>query len=102
RPSQVIVEGAQLARGNEGGRLMGGVFGLRQRPAALASASLVSLTALGVGVLAFMDPGVPSADVELHDGAVWLTNQSTLMVGHLNHPSQVLDGAVRTTTSQFD
>jgi hypothetical protein len=81
---------------------MGGVFGLRQRPAALASASLVSLTALGVGVLAFMDPGVPSADVELHDGAVWLTNQSTLMVGHLNHPSQVLDGAVRTTTSQFD
>lgn len=81
---------------------MRGVSGLRQRPAALASASLVSLTALGVGVLAFIDPGVPSADVELHDGGVWLTNQSTLMVGHLNHPSQVLDGAVRTATSQFD
>lgn len=81
---------------------MRGVSSLRQRPAALASASLVSLTALGVGVLAFVDPGVPSADVELHDGAVWLTNQSTLMVGHLNHPSQVLDGAVRTSTSQFD
>lgn len=81
---------------------MRGVTSLRQKPAALASASLVSLTAIGVGILAFVDPGVPSADVELHDGAVWLTNQSTLMVGHLNHPSQVLDAAVRTATSQFD
>lgn len=75
---------------------------LRTRRGASISASTVTLAAIGLGVFAFADDGVATADVELHDGGIWLTNQSTLMVGHLNFSSQVLDSAVRTTASQFD
>jgi len=79
-----------------------GMKALRRRPVAVATTTVTSTALVGLGVIAFLDPGVPTADVELHDGAVWLTNQSTLMVGHLNHPSQLLDSALRTVTSQFD
>ncbi|MCB2413183.1 Ig-like domain-containing protein [Demequina sp. TTPB684] len=74
---------------------------LRERRG-VASGAVVTMSAMTLGVLAFLDDGVPSTDVELHDGGVWLTNESVLMVGHLNHQSRTLDGSYRTTTGQFD
>lgn len=81
---------------------MGFVSMLRERKAVAASSASVTAIAVSVGVLAFLDDGVPTANVELHDGGVWLTNQSTLMVGRLNPASQVLDAGLRTTGSNFD
>ncbi len=81
---------------------MGGLKGLRSRRSATASSAIVSVSAIGLAVVAVLDPGVPSTDVELHDGGVWLTNESVLMVGHLNAQSRTLDGSYRTTTGQFD
>jgi len=66
------------------------------------SSALLGVGAVGLAIVAALDAGVPTADVELHDGAVWLTNESTLMVGRLNYSSQVLDSSLRTTTSSFD
>lgn len=40
-------------------------------------------------------PGMDTADLELHDGGVWVTKQDNGYVGHLNHSSQVLDGGFR-------
>ncbi|WP_291377807.1 Ig-like domain-containing protein [Demequina sp.] len=68
----------------------------------IASGAVVTMSAMTLGVFAFLDDGVPTTDVELHDGGVWLTNESVLMVGHLNHQSRTLDGGYRTTTGQFD
>ena len=66
------------------------------------SSGLLGVGAIGLAVIAAFDAGVPTADVELHDGSVWLTNESTLMVGRLNYPSRLLDSSLRTTTSAFD
>ena len=64
--------------------------------------ALVCLVALSLGILAFIHRGVPAADVELNDGGVWVTNQTKRLVGHLNHESQTIDGALRPPSSSFD
>ena len=64
--------------------------------------ALVGLVALSLGVLALIHRGVPAADVELNDGGVWVTNQTQRLVGHLNHESQTIDGAIRPSASSFD
>lgn len=75
---------------------------LRARPRALASASAVTAAAVTLTTLAFVYQGVPTTEVDLHDGGVWVTKQSSLMVGHFNHESQVLDGGLRTTSDDYD
>lgn len=69
-----------------------------------ATASWAALTAAAVAIttLALTYPGVPTADLDLDDGGVWVTNSDELLVGHLNHPSRVLDSALRTTYAGFD
>ena len=64
--------------------------------------ALVGLVALSLGILALIHRGVPAADVELNDGGVWVTNQTKRLVGHLNHESQTIDGALRPPSSSFD
>lgn len=81
---------------------MGAMSYLRERKAVSASTASLSALTIGIGLFAFLDDGVPTANVELHDGGVWLTNQSTLMVGRLNPSSQVLDSGLRTSGSHFD
>lgn len=86
----------------EGGGEVGFISFLRERKSVAASSASVTAIAVSVGLLAFLDHGVPTANVELHDGGVWLTNQSRLMVGRLNSASQVLDAGLSTKGSHFD
>ncbi|WP_052663473.1 Ig-like domain-containing protein [Psychromicrobium lacuslunae] len=51
---------------------------------------------------AIIYPGFTTANVNLNDGSVWVTNKSKNLVGHLNYQSQVLDGGFNATTSGFD
>lgn len=75
---------------------------LRARPKALASASVLTVSAVAITTMAFVYEGLPTTEVDLHDGGVWVTKQSALMVGHFNHESRVLDGALRTTSDDYD
>jgi hypothetical protein len=74
---------------------------LRMRPKTLASAG-VTAAAVAVAGMAFAYEGNPTAEVDLHDGGVWLTKTSSLMVGHFNNESRVLDGGLRTGGENYD
>ena len=75
---------------------------LRARPKALISTGIVTVAALAVGFFAYAYEGKPTTEVDLHDGGVWVTKQSSLLVGHFNHESRVLDGGLRTASSDYD
>ncbi len=75
---------------------------LRARPRTLASVGVVGAVAVTLGTLAFVYEGNPTTEVDLHDGGVWVTKQSSMLVGHFNHESQVLDGGLRTATAAYD
>lgn len=75
---------------------------LTARPRALASTAVVTAAALTVGFFAFAYEGKPTTEVDLHDGGIWVTKQSSLLVGHFNNESRVLDGGLRTTSSDYD
>ena len=75
---------------------------LRARPKALASAGAVTAAAVAITTLAFVYQGLPTTEVDLHDGGVWVTKKSSLLVGHFNHESQVLDGGLRTGSDSYD
>src|SRR6478736_392685 len=75
---------------------------LRARPRTLASAGVVSAAAVAITTMAFVYQGNPTTEVDLHDGGVWVTKQSSLLVGHFNHESQVLDGGLRTASDEYD
>ncbi|WP_307081727.1 Ig-like domain-containing protein [Arthrobacter agilis] len=47
-------------------------------------------------------PGVRTADVDLNDGGVWVTNTTLGLVGHLNYPSRTLDGGFVANSNSFD
>ncbi|WP_269939445.1 Ig-like domain-containing protein [Arthrobacter sp. HY1533] len=71
----------------------------RKRFYSVGAATLVS-GAVVAGALVY--PGFSTADVDLNDGSVWVTNRSLNMVGHLNVPSKVLDGGFTATSTGFD
>lgn len=75
---------------------------LRARPRAVASVSVVSAAVVAIGAMAFAYEGKPTTEVDLHDGGVWVTKQSSLLIGHLNNESGVLDGGLRTSSNQYD
>ncbi|MCR2784691.1 MULTISPECIES: Ig-like domain-containing protein [unclassified Microbacterium] len=52
--------------------------------------------------MAFLYEGFPTTDVELNDGSVWVTKQSSYLVGRFNDASQVLDAGLRTVSDQYD
>lgn len=66
------------------------------------SSALAVVTAVVVGIIASIHPGVPTEDVSLHDGGVWVTNESLRLVAHLNYPSRTLDGGLRAPSASFD
>ncbi|WP_269939446.1 Ig-like domain-containing protein [Arthrobacter sp. HY1533] len=65
-----------------------------------ASAAAVLTAAVVTGAVVY--PGFTTADVDLNDGSVWVTNRADGMVGHLNDQSKVLDGGFSATTTEFD
>ncbi|WP_214467963.1 Ig-like domain-containing protein [Microbacterium flavescens] len=75
---------------------------LRSRPRAVASAGILTAAAVAITTMAFVYEGNPTTEVDLHDGGVWVTKRSSLLVGHFNHESQVLDGGLRTTSTDYD
>ena len=75
---------------------------LRARPRALASGGIVTAAVLAITTMAVVYQGNPTTEVDLHDGGVWVTKQSSMLVGHFNHESRVLDGGLRTTTNSYD
>ncbi|WP_264668029.1 Ig-like domain-containing protein [Arthrobacter sp. VKM Ac-2550] len=78
------------------------MFGRNRRRKAVASTTTFSVaTALVVGGALYYE-GFPTADVDLNDGGVWVTNNSANMVGHLNYPSKTLDGGFLANSTGFD
>ncbi|MFD5213715.1 Ig-like domain-containing protein [Microbacterium sp. NPDC058345] len=75
---------------------------LRARPKALASAAGVAIGALTLTTMAVAYDGFPTTKVDLHDAGVWLTKTTSLLVGHFNHESTVIDGGLRTTSDDYD
>ncbi len=51
---------------------------------------------------AVLYPGFKTAELELHDGGVWVTNNAAGMVGHLNYQSKVIDGGFVAKAETFD
>jgi hypothetical protein len=75
---------------------------MRARPKALASAAAVAAGAVALTSMAFAYQGNPTAKVDLNDGGVWITKTSSLLVGHFNHESTLLDGGLRSTGEDYD
>ncbi|WP_323512594.1 Ig-like domain-containing protein [Subtercola sp. RTI3] len=75
---------------------------MRRRKATVASVATVSVVSLAVTTMALFYQGITTANVQLNDGGVWVTKPSGLLLGHLNYPSQVLDGGLRMTSGTFD
>ncbi|NYE96610.1 hypothetical protein FHU41_002860 [Psychromicrobium silvestre] len=74
---------------------------LKSKSRYIAAGSLAVVGALVVAG-AVIYPGFTTADVNLNDGSVWVTNKGKNLVGHLNYQSQILDGGFTATTSGFD
>ncbi|GGD90837.1 Ig-like domain-containing protein [Microbacterium murale] len=75
---------------------------LRAKPKTAASVAGVTAAVVAIGTLAFAYEGNPTTKVDLNDGGVWITKSSSLMVGHFNNESTLLDGGLRTTGEGFD
>ncbi|WP_292907633.1 Ig-like domain-containing protein [Microbacterium sp.] len=75
---------------------------MRARPKTLASAAGVVAGVVAITTLAFSYQGNPTTKVDLNDGGVWITKTSSLLVGHFNYESALLDGGLRNGTDSFD
>ncbi|MDO5684122.1 MAG: hypothetical protein Q4G46_15025, partial [Propionibacteriaceae bacterium] len=80
---------------------LGGMIASRLRGSRAGASTVVVLTVV-LALLAGFYRGVPIADVELHDGGVWVTNKQLRLVGHLNYPSKALDGGLAVAAEAFD
>lgn len=65
-------------------------------------AIIVLVFCLIVTTLALLHPGVPTSQIDVNDGGIWVTNSSRQLVGHLNYQTRRLDAALRTDAAQFD
>ncbi|MFJ6001822.1 Ig-like domain-containing protein [Arthrobacter sp. NPDC092385] len=66
------------------------------------SAAVVTTVTGAVVAGALLYPGFATADVDLNDGGVWVTNGNLGMVGHLNYQSRLLDGGYAANSDAFD
>lgn len=67
----------------------------------VSTAAVVTVPAV-VATLALINPGFPLAQVDLNDGAVWLTSTSTLQVGRYNAQVEELNAGLVATSTEFD
>ncbi|WP_246604018.1 Ig-like domain-containing protein [Microbacterium marinilacus] len=75
---------------------------LHVRPRTLAGAAIVSVAAIGITTMAVAYEGNPTTELELNDGAVWITKTDQQLVGHFNAESEVLDGRFAAPTADYD
>ncbi|UVJ40784.1 Ig-like domain-containing protein [Arthrobacter sp. CJ23] len=73
----------------------------RTRKRLLAGAAGVTAATVLV-TTAVLYPGIKTSEVDLNDGAVWVTSKSRNAAARLNYPSKVLDGAVTPASVDFD
>ncbi|HLV04773.1 MAG TPA: Ig-like domain-containing protein, partial [Actinomycetaceae bacterium] len=71
----------------------------RQR---VVSAATVGVLGAGLVVAGVLYDGVATADVDLHDGGVWVTSQEHMRLGRLNSQVQLLDGSLTARSTSFD
>ncbi|MDO4259967.1 MAG: Ig-like domain-containing protein [Actinomycetaceae bacterium] len=65
-------------------------------------AIFILILALVASVLAVLHQGVPTTEVDVNDGGLWVINKDQQLVGHLDHDSRTLVGALRADTTEFD
>ena len=78
---------------------------LRRPPRRVArrlSAAAAALSVLALALAAWAYEGIPQAEVDLNDGAVWVTSTDQHLVARLNTRSRQIDGEIRTTSASFD
>ena len=46
-----------------------------------------------ISLLAIISRGIETTEVNVDDGGIWVTNESKLMVGHMNYDARILDAA---------
>ena len=73
-----------------------------RRVARRLSAAAAALSVLALALAAWAYEGVPQAEVDLNDGAVWVTSTDQHLVARLNTRSRQIDGEIRTTSASFD
>ena len=78
---------------------LAGAFRRRRK---LLSGGTVSLAAATIAGFALVNPGYPTAEVQLNDGGVWVTNGSELLVGRLNRQIDELDAALTSDDTDVD
>ncbi|GAA4286244.1 Ig-like domain-containing protein [Georgenia daeguensis] len=88
--------------GTTAGRSTRAVERKRRNRRRIASGTVLSLVAGTVVAASLLHDGVATADVELNDGGVWVTNGSELLVGRVNYPVQQLDGSVTSASNEID
>ena len=76
--------------------------GLSKRAQRLVSTGATAAILLAYGAAIAASQGIDRAELSLNDGGVWVTNQSSRMLGHVNYPSQSIDASDRTKTDKFD
>lgn len=76
--------------------------GLSRRTQRLVSTGATAAILLAYGAAIAASQGIDRAELSLNDGGVWVTNQSSRMLGHVNYPSQSIDASDRTKTDKFD
>ena len=67
-----------------------------------AAGALVTAVSVALGVVAFAYEGFTTTDVELNDGGVWVTKQSTQQLGRINVQAEELDAGLVSPTASFD
>ncbi|WP_163542143.1 Ig-like domain-containing protein [Occultella kanbiaonis] len=68
----------------------------------IASATVISLVVGTVVALSLNYEGVATADVELNDGGVWVSNNNSILVGRLNYPIEAIDASLAAPGSNID
>lgn len=68
----------------------------------VASGLVVALVVGTIVALSLTYRGVATADVDLNDGGVWVSNESSVLVGRLNHPVREIDATLAAETADID
>ncbi|WP_402372614.1 Ig-like domain-containing protein [Isoptericola rhizosphaerae] len=68
----------------------------------VASAGVVALFGAGLAGFALWYEGEATADIDLNDSGVWVTQTSTGTLGRFNHEAQALDGTLLANSVSFD
>ncbi|UFU04927.1 Ig-like domain-containing protein [Ruania halotolerans] len=76
--------------------------GLRRNKRTVASTTVMSLVLGTVVALSLNYEGVATADVDLNDGGVWVSNNESILVGRLNYPVEEIDATLAALSQDVD